>query len=67
MSLDCTDWTHGHNEAPHTPGYLYDCEACEDSCHCGDHCITCHYHGTDECESHTQCVFCALLEERYGL
>lgn len=23
-----------HNEYPHTPGYLYDCAACESSCHC---------------------------------
>ena len=23
-----------HNEYPHEPGYLYDCEACESSCHC---------------------------------
>lgn len=23
-----------HVNYPHTPGHLYDCQACEDSCHC---------------------------------
>jgi hypothetical protein len=24
-----------HVDYPHVPGYLYDCAACENSCHCG--------------------------------
>jgi hypothetical protein len=40
----------GHADYPHTPGSLFDCEACEATCYCVP----------DE----TQCVHCALKAER---
>lgn len=34
-----------HSEYPHISGYLYDCEACEQQCHCDDG--SCVYHAPD--------------------
>jgi hypothetical protein len=31
-----------HDEYPHIPGMLYDCEACEEQCYCGDNYICIH-------------------------
>jgi hypothetical protein len=63
---DCLDHDHGdcaedqpkHADYPHEPGTLYDCEACETRCHCNH--IKAQYD-----PSYTQCVFCALLQERH--
>ena len=30
-AVACQEW---HNDYPHEPGYLYDCQACEARCHC---------------------------------
>lgn len=38
--------SHGHVDYPHTPGYLYDCPACENACHCSP------------LPGHTPCVRC---------
>lgn len=37
-----------HSEYPHTPGTLYDCVACENTCFCGN------------LEAETKCLFCSL-------
>lgn len=50
-----------HADYPHLPGRLYDCEACESECFC-DPCAACRMRLSDCC---VQCVFCALLEERF--
>jgi len=34
-----------HNEYPQHPGYLYDCAACESSCHCAPGATECVYEG----------------------
>lgn len=34
-----------HNEYPHIPGYLYDCQACESACHCTPDSAECVYDG----------------------
>ena len=34
-----------HVDYPHEPGYLYDCPACEASCHCEDGSAECVYDG----------------------
>jgi len=34
-----------HVEYPHLPGYLYDCPACEMSCHCAEGTAECVYGG----------------------
>lgn len=49
-----------HADYPHEPGTLYDCEACESRCHC-DH-LKAQYD-----PGYTQCVFCAMLQERHQL
>jgi len=38
-----------HADYPHEPGSLYDCQACEQRCHCRP--------------NQTQCVHCAIAEE----
>lgn len=41
-----TDLTHfTHNEYPHLPGTLYDCQACESACHCTPDSAECVYGG----------------------
>lgn len=37
--------TEQHNDYPHNPGYLYDCAACEASCHCTPGHAECVYEG----------------------
>lgn len=49
-----------HADYPHEPGRLYDCEACETRCHCNH--VQAQYD-----PGYTQCVFCALLQERHQL
>lgn len=34
-----------HVDYPHEPGYLFDCRACEERCHCTDG--SCVYHAPD--------------------
>ena len=36
-----------HVNYPHTPGYLYDCPACEESCHCSPDSAECVWPGHD--------------------
>lgn len=47
------DWPHAarsvlpeHASYPHVPGYLFDCEACEASCHCTPGHTVCAFSGT---------------------
>lgn len=47
LAYTVQEW--GHAGYPHVPGYLYDCEACEHTCHCTD--------------GGTVCVHCALCKE----
>lgn len=43
-----------HADYPHTPGVLYDCQACESTCFCGP-------------EGDEPCVHCALNQESEDL